>query len=83
MSEWLASNWEWILLGFMVVEKIVKLSPSKKDDILFDSIIKPMFNMFAPKKKCVYLEILLFLIIIGRGLALIPLHILTLSTYIV
>jgi hypothetical protein len=50
MSEWLASNWEWILLGFMVVEKIVKLSPSKKDDILFDSIIKPMFNMFAPKK---------------------------------
>ena len=50
MSEWLAGNWEYILLGFMVLEKVVKLSPSKKDDILFDSIIKPMFNMFAPKK---------------------------------
>lgn len=50
MSEWLAGNWEYILLGFMVLEKVVKLSPSKKDDILFDSIIKPIFNMFAPKK---------------------------------
>jgi hypothetical protein len=50
MSEWLAGNWEYVLLGFMVLEKIVKLSPSKKDDILFDSIIKPMFNMFTPKK---------------------------------
>ena len=50
MSEWLAGNWEYILLGFMVLEKVVKLSPSKKDDILFDSIIKPVFNMFAPKK---------------------------------
>jgi len=34
----------------MVLEKAVKLSPSKKDDILFDSIIKPMFNMFKPGK---------------------------------
>ena len=50
MSEWLVGNWEYILLGFMVLEKVVKLSPSKKDDILFDSIIKPMFNMFTPKK---------------------------------
>ena len=50
MSEWLVGNWEYILLGFMVLEKIVKLSPSKKDDILFDSIIKPIFNMFTPKK---------------------------------
>jgi len=50
MSKLLASNWEWILLGFMVLEKAVKLSPSKKDDILFDSIIKPMFNMFKPGK---------------------------------
>ena len=50
MSEWLVGNWEYILLGFMVLEKVVKLSPSKKDDILFDSIIKPIFNMFAPKK---------------------------------
>jgi|TARA_R100000781_G_scaffold107146_1_gene71305 hypothetical protein len=50
MSEWLIANWEWCLLGFMVLEKIVKLSPSKKDDILFDTIVKPIFNMLKPKK---------------------------------
>ena len=50
MSEWLALNWEWCLLGFMVLEKIVKLSPSKKDDIIFDSVLKPIFNMFSGKK---------------------------------
>ena len=50
MSEWLASNWEWCLLGFMILEKIVKMSPSKKDDILFDSIVKPIFNLLKPKK---------------------------------
>jgi hypothetical protein len=36
--EWLNSNWEWVLLGFMVLEKIVKLSPTDKDDILLDVI---------------------------------------------
>jgi hypothetical protein len=50
MTEWLTGNWEYVLLGFYVLEKVVKLSPSKKDDIIFDSIIKPMFNMFRPKK---------------------------------
>ena len=50
MSEWLAGNWEWCLLGFMILEKVVKMSPSKKDDILFDSIVKPIFNMLKPKK---------------------------------
>jgi len=41
----LMSNWEWVLLAFMVLEKVIKLSPSKKDDILFDSVITPLFNM--------------------------------------
>jgi|TARA_R100000781_G_scaffold44872_1_gene30460 hypothetical protein len=50
MSEWLATNWEWVLLGFYVVEKVVKLSPSKKDDIIFDSILKPIFNAVTGKK---------------------------------
>tara|TARA_R100000808_G_scaffold16583_1_gene37386 strand:+ start:6578 stop:6730 length:153 start_codon:yes stop_codon:yes gene_type:complete len=50
MSEWMMANWEYVLLGFYVLEKVVKLSPSKKDDIIFDSILKPIFNMFAGKK---------------------------------
>ena len=57
MSEWLAINWEWVLLGFMVLEKVVKLSPSKKDDILFDSIIKPIFNMFKGNKYCLLVRV--------------------------
>ena len=51
MNEWLATNWEWLLLGFMVLEKVVKISPSKKDDILLDSIIRPIFNLLNPKSK--------------------------------
>jgi|TARA_R110000824_G_scaffold118291_2_gene270525 hypothetical protein len=37
-------NWEWILLGLYVVEKAVKLSPSKKDDVIFDMVLKPIID---------------------------------------
>ena len=42
--EWITNNWQWIMLGFYTIEKIVRLSPSKKDDILFDSVIRPIFD---------------------------------------
>lgn len=48
--DFLTSNWEYVLLAMYVLEKAVKLSPSKKDDILFDSIIQPLFNAFSKKK---------------------------------
>ena len=38
MAEWVAQNWEWLLLGFMVCEKLVKMSPTKADDILLDVV---------------------------------------------
>ena len=50
MNEWIVANWEYCLIAFMVLEKVVKLSPSKKDDILMDSIITPIFNMLKPKR---------------------------------
>ena len=37
-------NWEYVLLAVYVIEKIVKLSPSKKDDVIFDMIIKPIVD---------------------------------------
>ena len=40
----ITSNWEWILLALYVVEKAVKLSPSKKDDVIFDMILKPIID---------------------------------------
>ena len=33
---WLAENWEWALIIFMIAEKLVKLSPTKYDDIILD-----------------------------------------------
>jgi len=36
--EWLQNNWEWVLIAFMVCEKLVKMSPTDKDDILLDVV---------------------------------------------
>ena len=36
MAEFFSANWEWFLLAFMVCEKLVKMSPTDKDDILLD-----------------------------------------------
>ena len=44
MMSFITSNWEWILLALYVVEKAVKLSPSKKDDVIFDMILKPIID---------------------------------------
>ena len=40
----LLAYWEWVLLALYVVEKVIKLSPSKKDDVIFDMIIKPVVD---------------------------------------
>ena len=36
--EWLTNNWEWVLIAFMVAEKLVKLSPTQYDDIILDVV---------------------------------------------
>jgi hypothetical protein len=41
---WIIANWEWVLLGMYVLEKVVKLSPTKKDDVIFDMVLKPIWN---------------------------------------
>jgi len=48
--EWLSENWEWVLLGFMVLEKAVKMSPSDKDDILLDVIFNGLARMVGKGK---------------------------------
>ncbi len=45
----LTSNWEWVLLDFYVIEKVVKLSPSKKDDVIFDMVLKPVLDKIKGK----------------------------------
>jgi hypothetical protein len=49
--EWLSENWEWVLLAFMVAEKIVKMSPSDKDDILLDVVMQGLTKMVKGEQK--------------------------------
>ena len=51
MSEWIAANWEYVLVVIYALEKIVKMTPTKYDDILFDMLRKPIKEKFAPSKK--------------------------------
>ena len=46
--DFLTNNWEWILIAFMVAEKLVKMSPTKYDDIILDIVWK---NIKALVKK--------------------------------
>jgi|TARA_R100001129_G_scaffold103554_1_gene70717 hypothetical protein len=50
MTEWIAANWEYVLIVIYALEKIVKLTPTKYDDILFDMLLKPIKEKFSPSK---------------------------------
>ena len=50
MTEVIAANWEYVLVVIYALEKIVKLTPTKYDDILFDMLLKPIKEKFAPSK---------------------------------
>ena len=49
MFETIANNWEWFLLGLYVVEKAIKLSPTPKDDLVWDMILKPIVDTIKRK----------------------------------
>ena len=49
MLELLTSNWEYVLLAIYVIEKVIKLSPSKKDYLVFDMVLKPIFDKIKGK----------------------------------
>ena len=43
--EFLSSNWEYILIGLLAVDKMVALSPSKWDDLIWTSIKKAIYKV--------------------------------------
>ena len=47
--DFLTSNWEWLLIGFMVAEKLVKMSPTKYDDIVLDIVWKNLKKLMGKK----------------------------------
>ena len=49
MFDLLTANWEWFLLALYVLEKGIKLSPSKKDDLIWDMVLKPLSDKLRGK----------------------------------
>ncbi len=45
----ITANWEYLLLALYVVEKVIKLSPSKKDDLVWDMVLKPIVDKVKGK----------------------------------
>ena len=50
MMSFITANWEYILVVIYAAEKIVKLTPTQDDDIVFDMVLKPIKEKFAPSK---------------------------------
>ena len=49
MLETITSNWEYFLLALYVLEKGIKLSPSKRDDLVWDMVLKPIVDKIKGK----------------------------------
>ena len=49
MLNLITDNSKWFLLGLYVLEKGIKLSPSKKDDLVWDMVLKPMVDKLKGK----------------------------------
>ena len=49
MMSFITANWENVLLALYVVEKVIKLSPSKKDDLVWDMVLKPIVDKIKGK----------------------------------
>ena len=44
MIEVLSSNWEYILIGILAIDKAVALSPTEWDDLIWTSIKKAIYK---------------------------------------
>jgi len=44
-------NWEYVAIGILVVDKVVAMSPSKMDDLLWASVKKVLMGMRVMKKR--------------------------------
>jgi hypothetical protein len=44
MLEFLSSNWQYVLIGLLCVDKVVALSPSRWDDLIWTSLKKALYK---------------------------------------
>ena len=49
MIEWITSNWQIVTIGILVVDKLVALSPSKMDDLLWTSFKNLLYKITGRK----------------------------------
>ena len=42
--DFLSNYWEYVVIGFLVVDKIVALSPSKWDDLIWTALKKAIYK---------------------------------------
>ena len=47
--DFLTNNWEWVLIAFMIAEKLVKMSPTKYDYIVLDIVWKNLKKLIGKK----------------------------------
>ena len=45
MIEALSSNWEYVLIAILCVDKVVALSPSEWDDLIWTSVKKAIYKV--------------------------------------
>ena len=41
---WISANWEYMLIGILCIDKIVALSPTKWDDLIWTSVKKAIYK---------------------------------------
>ena len=49
--EMLLENWEYVLIGIMVIDKVVALSPTEWDDLLWTLVKKAIYKMAGKGSK--------------------------------
>ena len=49
--EFLSDNWEWVAIAILVVDKVVAMSPSKMDDLIWSSVKKILTGLKLKKKQ--------------------------------
>ena len=44
MLEVLSANWEYVVIGILAIDKVVALSPTKWDDLIWTSVKKAIYK---------------------------------------
>ncbi len=45
--ETILNNWEYVLIGILTIDKVVALSPSTWDDLIWTSVKKAIFKVMG------------------------------------